>query len=183
MKSLFSLLTLLLVLTGCLAGTRKTSEIPEDALIIQGVPFYEDTNYQCGPSSLAAVINYWKEKTGSSAAVTPDAVSSEVFSKNARGTLGMDMAFYAQKSGFQTSQYSGSFDDLRSNVLRGTPPVILVDHGALFYQRNHFLVVTGYSSDGIIVHSGLDEKFIPLKELNEIWGKTDFWTLVIRPSP
>jgi ABC-type bacteriocin/lantibiotic exporter with double-glycine peptidase domain len=127
-------------------------------------------------------MNYWYAKRHSITPVTPEKISSEVYSKGARGTLGIDLEFYAKKNGFQTMQYSGSIDDLRNNILNEIPIIILVDYGTFFYQRNHFMVVTGYSSNGIIAHSGSEEKTISFNELKKIWRKTRFWTLIVKPS-
>ena len=181
MKKAFCLLMLFIFFQGCTGKISGSTYLQEKVQVIQEVPFYEDTNYQCGPSSLASVMNYWYAKRHSFTHVTPEKISSEVYSKGARGTLGMDLEFYAKKSGFQTMQYSGSIDDLRNNILNEIPIIILVDYGAFFYQRNHFMVVTGYSSDGIIVHSGSEEKTISLNELKKIWEKTRFWTLIVKP--
>lgn len=153
-----------------------------DVRIIPDVPFFADEHYQCGPSSLAAVMNYWYARTGSLHRISPEKISSEIYSEGARGTLGMDIEIYARKSGFETMQYSGSIDDIKHNVLKEVPIIIFVDYGVLLYQKNHFMVVTGYRDDGIIVHSGSEEKLVPYAELQKIWRKTRYWTLVIRPQ-
>jgi ABC-type bacteriocin/lantibiotic exporter with double-glycine peptidase domain len=181
MKKFFCLLMLSAVLTGCAGMAAESIQSPADVRMIRNVPFYEDTNHQCGPSSLASVMNYWHSRKPSLNIVTPRGISSAVYSEGAGGTLGIDLEFYARKHGFQTMQYSGSIEDLRKEILNDIPVIILVDFGALFYQRNHFMVVTGYSSKGIIAHSGLEEKIISFDELGRIWGKTHFWTLVVKP--
>jgi predicted double-glycine peptidase len=182
MKKAFCFLLLSAVLTGCVGMTAESVQSPADVRLIQDVPFYEDTNHQCGPSSLASVMNYWQSRKPSLSAVTPQEISSEVYSEGARGTLGIDLEFYARKNGFQTMQYSGSIEDLRNKILNDIPVIILVDFGAFIYQRNHFMVVSGYSSEGIIAHSGREEKIISFDELGRIWGKTRFWTLIVKPS-
>lgn len=181
MKKAFFILSLLLILHGC-AGKISDIPYPAGAQVIREVPFYEDTDHQCGPSSLAAVINYWRNKLNESVSATPEGISSDVYSKDAGGTLGMDLEFYARKKGFETRQYAGSIEDLKKNILAEIPPIILVDYGIFVYQRNHFMVVTGYMGNDIIVHSGKEEKIMRFDELNRIWEKTGFWTLVVKPS-
>lgn len=181
MKKPFFLVFLIVLLPGC-AGKIADVRYPADARVIRGVPFYEDSGHQCGPSSLAAVINYWQKKSGNPVSVTPEGISSEVYSKDARGALGMDLEFYARGKGFNARQYAGGIEDLKKNILEDIPPVIFVDYGILVYQRNHFMVVTGYAGNDIIVHSGSEEKIIRSAELNKIWEKTGYWTLVIKPS-
>lgn len=182
MKRAFCLLLFFAFLTGCAGRITGSIQSPADVRIIQNVPFYADTDHQCGPSSLASVMNYWQSKNLSLSAVTPEEIRAAVYSEGARGTLGIDLEFYARKNGFQTMQYSGSIDDLRNNIQNKIPVIILVDYGVYFYQRNHYLVVTGYSNDSIIAHSGREEKIISFNELEEIWGKTRFWTLIVKPS-
>lgn len=181
MKRILFILPLVLLFQACMARLSGSPVIPNDAIILRQVPLYEDTSYQCGPSTLAAVMNYWAGKDHSISETAPEKISSDIYSSGARGVLGMDIERYAQKHGFQTRQYSGSTDDLRQNVLRGVPPVILVDHGMSFYQKNHFVVVTGYSSTGVVLHSGAEEIFMPFDTLEEIWRKTDHWTLLVQP--
>jgi len=149
--------------------------------MVPDVPFYADSDNQCGPASLAAVINFWHARRPALAGTSPGEISSEIFSRSARGTLGMDLEFYSRKKGFQAVRYSGSSDDIRRNIINEVPLIILVDYGVSFYQKNHFVVVTGYSSGGIIVHSGSGEKHLSYEELEKIWRKTNYWTLVIRP--
>jgi predicted double-glycine peptidase len=182
MKRSLCLSLLFAFLASCTGGISKPVSSASDVRVIRDVPFYTDTNYQCGPSSLASVINYWYAKTQAASRISPAIISAEIYSRGARGTLGMDIELYAKKTGFQTTQYSGNIDDLKHNIVREVPLIVLVDYGMFFYQRNHFMVVTGYSGDGIIVHSGSEEKIVPYAEFEKIWRKTRFWTLVIRPS-
>jgi predicted double-glycine peptidase len=145
--------------------------------IIENVPFYPQTSHQCGPASLAGVLNYWGIK------VTPEEIAGEIYSNSARGTLNIDMVLYAQKKGLKAIQYEGTMEDLRKNIDSRRPIIVLVDYGFFSVQANHFMVVIGYNEDGVIVNSGKDkEKFISEKDFLKIWGKTKFWTLLIQPN-
>lgn len=143
--------------------------------LIENVPFHPQTTYQCGPASLAGVLNYWGVK------VTPDEIAGEIYSESARGTLSIDMVLYAQGRGLKATQYEGDIEDLRKNIDSGHPIIVLVDYGFSFYQMNHFMVVIGYDEHGVIVNSGKDKyKFISEKDFIKAWKKTKFWTLLIR---
>ena len=144
--------------------------------IIENVPFYPQTSYQCGPSSLAAVLNYWGVE------VSPDEIAEEIYSTSARGTLDIDMVLYAERKGLLATQYKGNIQDLRENVDSRHPIIVLVDYGFSFVQKNHFMVVIGYNEHGLFVYSGKDkEKFILGKDFQESWEKTKSWTLLIKP--
>ncbi|MDO8746263.1 MAG: C39 family peptidase [Thermodesulfovibrionales bacterium] len=139
------------------------------------VPFYVQEAYQCGPASLAGVMNYWKID------VTPDDIAKEIYGRSAKGTLNIDMVIYPQKKGLLSEQYSGNMKDLEKNIDSGYPLIVLVDYGFWVFQSNHFMVVVGYDEDGVIVNSGKDKsKFIPEEDFIKTWEKTKFWTLLIK---
>jgi ABC-type bacteriocin/lantibiotic exporter with double-glycine peptidase domain len=170
----FILAVVVILLHSC----ATTSEIPEakNTRIIENVPFYSQESYQCGPASLASVLNYWGVN------VTPDDIAKEIFSESARGTLNIDMVLYTQRMLLDAAQYRGSIEDLKKNVESGYPLVVLVDYGFSLYQVNHFMVVVGYNENGVIVNSGRDKgKFISEKYFIKAWERTKYWTLLIKP--
>lgn len=155
------------------------SPFPEakTARVIEQVPFYPQEMYQCGPASLAGVLNFW------GARVSPEGIAEEIYSKSAGGTLTLDMILYAKKMGFDVGQYQGSYDDVHKNVDSGVPLVVMVDTGFWIYQQNHYMIVIGYDEKGVIVHSGRKpHRFLPLKEFLKTWKKTNYWTLRITPD-
>jgi predicted double-glycine peptidase len=182
MKTILRATVVFLLLLSCpfCAGVGKT---PRQATIIPGVPFFAQEAYQCGPTALATVIDYWYKKQGSTAWITPEQIAADIYSPTAKGVLAIDLERYAGKQGFLTQQYAGTIDDLRQNVGRGIPAIIFVDYGFSVYAQHHFMVVTGYAPDGVIVNSGKREnQFVSDKELEKIWKRNGHWTLVVRPS-
>lgn len=157
------------------AGTPDVRE-SRGSRIIENVPFYPQEAYQCGPSSLSGVLNYWRVD------VSPDEIAQEIYSKTAKGTLNIDMILYAEKRGLKVHHYEGSFEDIKGNIDSGYPVIVMVDYGFWVFQQNHFMVVVGYNEDGVIVNSGREQfKFIPCKNFLRSWEKTKFWTLLITP--
>jgi predicted double-glycine peptidase len=166
--------SILLLLFSC-AGPSSNLQT-KGTRVVEGVPFYPQEEYQCGPASLAGVLNYYGVK------VTPADIAGEIFSRHARGTLDMDMVFYAQKKGLKAEQYSGSFEDLRRSVDSRRPLIVLVDQGFWVYQKSHFMVVVGYDEKSVLVNSGKEEhKFLSQGSFSKTWGRTKFWTLKITP--
>lgn len=145
-----------------------------DLRLIESVPFFPQEQYQCGPAAMASVLNYRGVKT------SPDEIAAAIYSKSARGTLTIDMVLFSQKKGLPARQYSGGIEDLRANIDASNPLVVLVDYGFLAYRKDHFMVVVGYDSSHVIVHSG-GERFkpIPNDDFLRTWRKTKFWTLLI----
>lgn len=146
-------------------------------VIINKVPFYPQEDYQCGPSALAGVMNYYGIN------VSPEDIASEIYSKFARGTLDLDMLFYAEKKGLKAEKYKGSIDDLRDKIKAGHPLIVLVDYGYGPIQANHFMVIVGYNEAGVFANSGRKErKFISYKDFLRVWDRAGNWTLHIRGS-
>jgi len=149
----------------------------KDTRLIKNVPFYPQETYQCGPASLAGVLNYWGFN------ISPGEIAAEIYSPNAKGTLDVDMVFYAARKGFRASQYRGSWEDLKNNIDSNRPLVVLVDDGFWVYEQAHFMVVVGYDAEGLIVNSGKEQNlFIPLGRFLKSWARTKFWTLQITPK-
>ena len=175
---------LVLLLSGLTAFCATGREVgpPSDAVIIKGIPFFSQGQYQCGPAALAMVIDYWHRKSGNHLWVTPEEIASHIYSPSARGVLGIDLEIYGRKLGFRADRSAGAMDGLKKLVDEGIPPIIFVDYGFLSYAVHHFMVVTGYSANGVIVNSGKEEgRFISAKELDRIWKRNDYWMLAVKP--
>jgi hypothetical protein len=167
---LFLLILLLLFSCGGFPPVRE----PGDAYLVEDVPFFPQEIYQCGPASLAGLMNFW------GVPITPEEIASDIYSPSARGTLTLDMVLYVGKKGLNVSHYRGSVEDLHRKIQSGFPLIVMVDYGFLVYQQNHFMIVLGYNEQGVIAHSGREEgKFIPYGAFLKSWKKTEYWTLLI----
>ncbi len=143
--------------------------------LIKNVPFFPQEEYQCGPASLAGILNFW----GISA--SPSEIAKSTFSSSARGTLGIDLAHYAREVGLSAEIRNGSWEELTKLIEAGYPILVFVDLGLLFIQANHFMVAVGYDKDGIIVNSGKErKKKVKKRKFIRAWKKNDFWMLLIK---
>ncbi len=164
-----------ILLFGC-AGVSQNRE-SGTIRIIENVPFYPQEEYQCGPASLAGVLNYWGFN------IPPAEIAAEIYSPKARGTLDLDMVLFAEKKGLKASQYRGSLEDLKRNIDSNQPLVVLVDEGFWVYQKDHYMVVVGYEEEGLIVNSGKERhQLLSLGRFLRSWERTNFWTLRITPK-
>jgi len=142
--------------------------------IINSVPFFPSEDFQCGPSSLATVLNFLGME------ITPDEIAKDIYSKGARGTSDFDMIIFAQKRGFKAVQYTGSIEDIKEKIQADKPLIVMTDEGYWFYRKYHFMVVVGFSDDFVIVNSATEmNKKIKIHDFLKKWRKTDFWTLLI----
>jgi len=149
----------------------------ESPRLIQNVPFFPQEAFQCGPASLAGLLNYW------GILVTPEDIASEIYSPSARGTLTIDLILYAGKKGLKASAYKGSIKDIRDKIDSGFPLIVMVDYGFWMVKQNHFMVVLGYDKYFVVAHSGRERlKVISIKDFMKSWERTKFWTLIVTPQ-
>lgn len=174
-KALFAALAVFMI--GC-AGSSQMAR-PAGGLYVEGVPFFPQDEYMCGPAALASVIGYYGADAGM------EDVAKEVYSEKLKGTLPMDLLIYARDRGFEAKYYKGSLNDLKESLSRREPLILFLNLGYSFYPVGHYVVAVGMDEGGGIVfaHSGTKkEQAFTFKELEKAWSKTGYSTLLVRPK-
>lgn len=184
LKKVFFIFLLFLAFAGCSGPGREAvlaslKSGQAEGAYIDGVPFFPQNEYLCGPAALAGVMAFY------GAEETMDGVAKAVYNEKLRGALPMDLLVYARDRGFETSYYKGGFDDLAERVGRGEPLILFLNLGYDIYPVGHYIVAVGISRrDGaVIAHSALErEKVYGMKELQKAWSRTGYSTLLVRPK-
>lgn len=122
-RCLFPLL-LAVLLGGC------TSVAPFKGLAITGTsiyvaglpPVHQDRQYSCGAACVAAVAAYWN--------VPLDHFRTKCPQMPADAT-GRDLQLLAESLGLQAFAYRGSLDDLRENLQKGRPLIVMIPQPVL----------------------------------------------------
>jgi ABC-type bacteriocin/lantibiotic exporter with double-glycine peptidase domain len=181
--AIFTMGTALLILylcflSGCSTGAKELEITrPSQAVLIKDVPFFPQLDYQCGPASLAGVLNYYGDT------VTPGEIAEAIYRQKIRGTVSLDMVLYARQRGFASKWYEGSPDDIVRAVDSGSPLVVMIDLGFSLARAYHYMVITGYSPQGVIANTGTTpQKLISWERFISQWKKTHNWTLLITPK-
>jgi ABC-type bacteriocin/lantibiotic exporter with double-glycine peptidase domain len=153
-------------------------DAPARSNLIEGVPFFAQTAYDCGPASMAGVLNYYGRS------VTPEQIEEAIGREDLRGTVTLDLILYPRNRGF-TSEWIEDMpvSELTASIDRGEPLILMVDYGIANVNRNHFLVAVGYTPEAIIVNSGkTEQKKTPWSEFLYRWDRADRWALRILPK-
>jgi ABC-type bacteriocin/lantibiotic exporter with double-glycine peptidase domain len=173
-----------LSMAGCVSAdqflTGAERPLSPNALYVKEVPFYPQTQYQCGPASLATVLNYWGRH------VTPEQIAQEIYRPGMKGTLSLDLWQYAKAKDFQASVRQGSWEFLETQVSRERPIIAFLNLGFRLVPLGHFLVVVGVDPEdkSVIAYSGVEKnQRIPFDRFKEAWEKTNYWSLLIEPQP
>ncbi|MBU1002352.1 MAG: C39 family peptidase [Proteobacteria bacterium] len=163
-----------LALSSCAVGLPRGFTPPVTSRTIPDVPFHAQEVFQCGPASLAGVLNYLGDP------VTPDEIAQAVFRPELRGSVSLDLALYPRGRGLSSRFWRGTVEDLVRSVDTGQPLVLMLDLGLGPVSTYHFLVVVGYSPQGPIVNTGRREHaLLPWGEFLRTWERADSWTLLV----
>jgi ABC-type bacteriocin/lantibiotic exporter with double-glycine peptidase domain len=159
--------------------TVEERPLSTNAIYVKQVPFYPQTQYQCGPAALATVLNYYGRH------VTPEQIAQEIYRPRMKGTLSLDLWQYAKTQDLQASVQQGSWEFLEMHVSRERPIIAFLNFGFREVPLGHFLVVVGVDRDdkSVIAYSGTDKnQRIPFDRFKAAWQKTNYWSLLIEPK-
>lgn len=171
----FSLLLsfLILMTAGCTAKVsprwdRVMTEKPDIAL---SVPFYPQSPYYCGPSSLAMMLK------NSGVDTTPDETASKVFTPSKKGSFQEDMVSGARRNG-RIPLMVQSPDELSEQLKQGRPTLVFLNLGLSWHPVWHYAVVTGIKpSNGYVIMNSGDEKDMHMNTatFDHVWARTQYW--------
>ena len=161
--------------TATLRETFHTKGLPERVELTE-VPFFPQTEYQCGPAALATVLAAAGEK------VTPEDLVSQVYLPERKGSLQVEMLAAARRHGIVSYQLAPRFEDLLREIAAGNPVVVLQNLG--FKDGWHYAVAMGYDYDWgkLYLRSGEDKRSVMAFALHEFtWMRSGYWAMVALP--
>ena len=147
--------------------------------LIADIPFIPQEEYQCGPASLAMVLRYY------GIPVDQEEIARELYSPSVRGTLNLDLEFYARRRGFQARAFAGTLPRVKDELRRGRPLIVFQELGAPVWRVPHFAVLLGYDdrAGAVVLHSGTTPyRVLSYAEFERTWAARRAWTLLITPS-
>jgi hypothetical protein len=150
------------------------ASLPPHAML-DGVPFFAQEEYQCGPAALAMALDY------AGAGLTPEALASEVYLPGRHGSLQADMAAAPRRHGIVSYRLAPRFEDTLREVAAGNPVVVLQDYGVWPIHLWHYAVVIGYDrrEKSVTLRSGLRPALtMPLAVMEYLWKESDYWAIV-----
>ena len=171
-----------ILFSGCAGLNRPV--LPEQAVGIpprvelETVPFYPQKEYQCGPASLAMVLNW------SGLPIYPEELTAEVFTPELKGSLQSAMVSTVRRNGRVAYVFTG-LSNLFAEVAAGHPVIILQNLGLSWYPVWHYAVVIGYdlSERYVILRSGnIRRKLMSFQVFEKTWSRGNYWGLLILQS-
>ena len=150
---------------------------------IKGVKPLTQGPYQCAPTCMAMVLNFWGVK------VSKDELWAKVKTPDGKKTHSVTIINYFGLYGFETKVLRTSEYTLLKYFLNKGYPLIVFIECRKFPGNGHFIVLTGYKEKGFKIidpQFGYSEsltykKFQKLHSWSE-GGCGPYWTLVVCPK-
>ena len=143
---------------------------------LKSVPFFPQTEYQCGPAALATAL------AAAGAKVTPEELVSQVYLPARQGSLQVEMLAAARRHGMVSYQLAPKFEDLLRELAAGNPVIVLQNLG--LFDGWHYAVAVGYDYDPgkLILRSGVTEREEMRFFVHEFaWMRGGYWAMVALP--
>jgi len=175
------LLVLSLVASGCISNAEKTPSIEWNvkAIELTATPFFPQIQYQCGPASLATVLNE------SGLTTDPVTLAAEVYIPGRKGTLQVEIIAAIRRHGRVPYEIDKGLQSIIDQLEHGMPVLVLLNLGISALPVYHYAVVIGYEpdSDSIIMRSGEDYRLLMSRQqFSSAWSKPGRWALTVPPA-
>lgn len=149
-----------------------------DRVLLTDVPFHAQDAYQCGPASLAMVLNQRHIDA------TPDELKDRVYLPERQGTLQIEMVSAARQRDLLVFPLERQLESILSEVEAGNPVLVMQNLAFNWYPQWHYAVVIGYdlTQREMILHSGLNPaQREPFKVFMRTWDRANRWARVMLP--
>jgi hypothetical protein len=140
-----------LLLGGCATAPRG---LPTAAAPIElvAVPFFPQTEFQCGPAALATVLAH------AGAAVNAETLVPEVYIEGLKGSLQPELLGATRRHGFIPYVLTPDPGALLAELESGRPVLVLQNLGVPRVPVWHYAVVVGTDGESMILRSGAEER-------------------------
>lgn len=174
---------LALILAGCASRPQWPEPLNiaadiERRLVLENVPFYAQERYQCGPASLAMMLNSQGLNTH------PEVLRELVYLPERHGSLKVELVAAARAHGLLVYLLDGSLESLLQEVAAGNPVLVMQNLRFGWWPQWHFAVVTGFDAEArnIILHTDTREYHEETLEVfTATWQRADNWAAVMLP--
>jgi len=169
---------------GASADTTRASAdaVPVRALPVRAaignVPFFAQTQYQCGPAALAMLARHAGLPT------TPDDLTEQVYVPGRQGSFQVEMLAAARRQGLVAYALRPELADVLREVAAGHPVRVFQNLSLPIYPVWHYAVVIGFDRqrNTIVLHSGETERLeMSLYTFERTWARGGYWSMVALP--
>ena len=170
---------LLLLLTACARNPvllqSTYSNLPPQ-VELKSVPFYAQTEFQCGPATLAMVLNH------QGIAADVDQLIPQVFLPERDGSVQPEMLATVRRYEQLAFPIRSTMDALLGHLAAGDPVVVMQNLSLPIYPMWHYAVAIGYDlpNETLILRSGeIERHTMSFSRFDATWARTERWGFVV----
>jgi tetratricopeptide (TPR) repeat protein len=160
-----------------IAGCAGKAPLPTLASVpeLTDVPFFAQTEYQCGPAALATILNT------AGIVVTPVELIDAVYVEGLKGSLQPELTAATRRYGLLPLPVAPDAESLFAEVADGRPALVMQNLGVRKVPVWHYAVVVGFDADAgeVILRSGTERRRLEtLRQFLRSWQLADNWAFV-----
>ena len=170
---------MLLLLSGCARNPvlhQSTYQALPPHAEITSVPFYAQTEFQCGPATLAMVLNHQDVETD------VEQLIPQLFLPERDGSVQPEMLATVRRYDQLAYPIRGTMDALLGHLAAGDPVVVMQNLSLPIYPMWHYAVAIGYDlpSETLILRSGeIERHTMSFSRFDATWARTERWGFVV----
>ncbi|MBT2788613.1 MULTISPECIES: PA2778 family cysteine peptidase [unclassified Halomonas] len=170
---------IMLLLSGCARNPvllQSTYQALPPHAEISSVPFYAQTEYQCGPATLAMVLNHQGVDTN------VEQLIPQVFLPGRDGSVQPEMLATVRRHERLAFPIRGTMDVLLNHLAAGDPVVVMQNLSLPIYPMWHYAVAIGYDlpNETLILRSGeIERHSMSFSRFDATWARTEHWGFVV----
>jgi hypothetical protein len=170
---------LLLVL--CLAGCSINPKVDlaelssHTAPVKLAVPFFPQTEYQCGPAALATILS------ASGVDTTPEQLAPQIYLPERQGSLQLELLAATRRAGRVPYVIRDNRSALFAEVESGHPVLVLQNLQTPHFPQWHYAVMTGFdvAAGEVFLNTGVTEQQpMDAGKFARLWDWAGNWALV-----
>jgi hypothetical protein len=148
----------------------------EPGLTLAAVPFYPQTQYQCGPAALAGVLG------AAGVDRSPEQLSAQVYLPARQGSLQLELLAATRRAGRIPYLLDTTADALVEELESGRPVLVLQNLGTPHFPSWHYAVLVGLdvATNRVYLNSGRQPSLaMAAPEFMRSWDWAGRWAMVV----
>lgn len=168
--------TLVLSISACNTVPKLSEWNRYPSHVEHDVPWFPEDRFQCGPQSLASMLNY------SGITSDPASLKDDVYVPGKQGSFAPEIRAAARTRARLPYKIDASLDGLMHVISDGYPVLILQNVGLGFAPVWHFAVVIGFdrAKDVFILRTGPHYRYeMSSTKFERRWRLADYWAITL----